>query len=125
MKAKIATRPLTEKEMEEYFSGNLSKEQAFDAAEYEDYHLDPHEEIAELNYSWFAYTVKPLDDCEGYFDPAQQELCIPAGNLDDDATILHEMIHLHEFVYDCVASFYHDMAFWGLYTTPYGQKYRS
>ena len=87
-----------------------------DAEEWEDYYLDPHDEIDYLDYAWFALTVKPLDDCGGYFDPEQQELCIPPESLDNDVAILHELIHLHEYVFDCAPSFYHDMAFWGLYT---------
>lgn len=96
----------------------LMKCQAYDedTKEWEDYYLDPPDEVAFFQYSWFALTVKPLDDCDGYFNPEKQELCIPPDALDDDPTILHEMIHLHEYVYDCAPRFCHDMAFWGLYT---------
>lgn len=97
---------------------NLMGCQAYDedAEGWEDYYLDPPEEIALFDFAWFALTVKPMDDCRGYFDQEQQELCISPDALDDDPTILHEMIHLHEYVYDCAQKYLHDMAFWGLYT---------
>lgn len=97
----------------------LMKCQAYDedAEEWEDYYLDPPDEVAFFNYAWFAYTVEPQDDCDGYFNPATQELCITPDYLDDDPTVLHEMIHLHEYVYDCAPGICHDMAFWGLYST--------
>lgn len=104
----------------------LMKCKAYDeeADVWEDYYLDPPDEVAFFNYAWFAYTVEPQDDCDGYFNPATQELCITPDYLDDDPTVLHEMIHLHEYVYDCAPSFVHDMAF-GAFTPPSGRRSRS
>lgn len=35
--------------------------------------------------------------------------------VDDDATILHELIHLHEYVINDLPMYFHDMVFWALY----------
>lgn len=52
----------------------------------------------------------------GYFDSKEQLLCISKECLDDDKIILHEMIHLHEFVLNVLPLFYHDTLPWALYT---------
>ena len=91
--------------------------QVCNKGEWKNYYLDAPDEIEYFDYSFFTFSVKPLsEDCVGYFFPAEQELCIASAFIGNDAAILHEMIHLHEFVLDCAPSFCHDMAFWGLYT---------
>ena len=51
----------------------------------------------------------------GAFDQNNQILYIAPEYLDDDVVILHEMIHLHEFVVNSTPMYYHDALIWGLY----------
>ena len=61
--------------------------------------------------------MEPLrSNYDGYFDSKEQLLCISKECLDDDRIILHEMIHLHEFVLNGLPLFYHDTLLWTLYT---------
>lgn len=57
------------------------------------------------------------DGVLGYFNPEKRELGVLAGEVESDCTILHELIHLHEAVFedDHVPRFFRDMLFWGLY----------
>ena len=62
------------------------------------------------------YIVKPLeDDCEGLFNTQDFSITIPPQNLNDQCTILHESIHLHETVIDQIPKFYHDILLLCLY----------
>ncbi len=72
-------------------------------------------ELEYFSYTFFHYKVEPLDYCGGFFDRSRQLLCVPPGALEDDVTILHEMIHLHESVINDLPMFYHDMLYWALY----------
>lgn len=74
-------------------------------------------ELKYFNYNYFRKKVESLqDNYAGYFDPKEQVLCISNKYLDEDRIILHEMIHLHEFVLNVLPSFYHDTVLWTLYT---------
>jgi len=72
------------------------------------------EEIETFNYSMFRYKAQEQDDCLGYFDHSNSLLCVPKNA--EDATIIHEMIHLHEDVYSDLPLFYRDIVLWALYT---------
>ena len=72
-------------------------------------------ELANFEYMWFHFKVEKLDDCDGMFRPADQTLIVTPKKLEDDCTILHELIHLHEFVINSLAMYIHDMVYWALY----------
>lgn len=73
------------------------------------------EELECFSYNFFKTKVKPLGIRGGYFDEKEQTLCISSENLENDSVILHEMIHLHEFVLNGLPLFYHDTLLWSLY----------
>ena len=72
-------------------------------------------EIDYFTYLWFHPRVEELDDCGGYFDEHEQVICLPPESIDDDRVVMHEMIHLHEFVINSQPMFFHDMLLWALY----------
>ena len=41
--------------------------------------------------------IEQLEECRGYFRPIDQLLVIGEAALGDDAVLLHEMIHLHQY----------------------------
>lgn len=65
-------------------------------------------------YSYFTYHVEDLSG-RGRFDMKNRSLTIDPAYLDDDSAVLHEMIHLHEFVINSLPTFYHDAIFYCLY----------
>ena len=69
-----------------------------------------------FTYFWFHPKVEELEGCNGYFNEAKQEICVSVDRLDDDRTLMHEMIHLHEFVINQLPMYFHDMLYWALYT---------
>ena len=72
-------------------------------------------EIDYFTYLWFHPRVEELDDCGGYFDEHEQVICLPPESIDDNRVVMHEMIHLHEFVINSQPMFFHDMLLWALY----------
>jgi len=42
--------------------------------------------------------VEELEGCCGYYNHQEQVLCVSPKYVDDDATVLHEMIHLFESI---------------------------
>lgn len=68
-----------------------------------------------FSYNFFKLKVESLKGCGGYFSEKEQILCISHENLDSDSVLLHEMIHLHEFVVNEEPLFYHDTLLWALY----------
>lgn len=78
--------------------------------------IDLPDELTCFSYTFFKRKVESLrNNYDGYFDSKEQLLCISKECLDDDV-ILHEMIHLHEFVINGLPLFYHDTLLWALYT---------
>lgn len=73
------------------------------------------DEIKYFSYNYFDVKVEPLEGCGGYFSKKVQLLCISKENIEKDNVILHEMIHLHEFVVNEQPLFYHDTLLWALY----------
>ena len=73
------------------------------------------EEITYFSYNNFDIRVKPMEKYGGYFDEEKRLLCISEIYARDDSVILHEMIHLHEFVLNGLPLFYHDVLLWVLY----------
>lgn len=74
------------------------------------------DELEFFSYNWFHYKVEELSDCGGYYRHGDQTLCVPPEALEDDKTILHEMIHLHENVINVYPLYYHDTLLWALYS---------
>ena len=73
------------------------------------------DELAYFSYSFFHFKVEPLEDCGGRFNRREQSITVPPEALKRDRTILHELIHLHEFVINGLPLYYHDMVYWALY----------
>lgn len=77
--------------------------------------LDRPDELQYFSLTFFHYKVDADIDCEGYFNRKDQLLCVHPRILDDVSVILHEMIHLHEFVVNELPLYYHDALYWSLY----------
>lgn len=77
--------------------------------------VDPPDELSYFSYTFFHFKVEPLDGCDGVFSHADQTLTVTSEALEDDSTILHELIHLHEFVINDLPMYFHDMVYWALY----------
>lgn len=73
------------------------------------------EEIEYLNYGSFTYHVKDLGKANGQFSGEDFSISISPNSIDDDSVILHELIHLHEFVIDLLPTFFHDAILFCLY----------
>ena len=71
------------------------------------------DELANFDYFNFYYKAEQPDDCDGYFDREKKILCASPDAA--DSTILHEMIHLHEFVINQLPMYWHDTLYWALY----------
>ena len=68
-----------------------------------------------FSYDWFSYRIEKMEAKCAYFDWLKQEIVISPEYANDDATILHELIHLHEFVIHDGPWFFHDALLWCLY----------
>lgn len=68
------------------------------------------DELEYFDYGNFGYSVTEYDnpDTVGRFDYEKQELSVSPSHLENDAVILHEMIHMHECVINELPLFYHD-----------------
>ena len=71
------------------------------------------EELLYFDYSGFIYKAEELDNYSGVFNQEDQILCTSPNA--EDSTVLHEMIHLHEFVINELPMYWHDMLYWALY----------
>ena len=77
--------------------------------------LELPDEIGYFSYTFFHFKVEPLKGCDGVFNHADQTMTVKPDVLENDRTILHEMIHLHEFVINDLPMYFHDMVYWALY----------
>ena len=68
-----------------------------------------------MGHSLFLYKVEPSSHYRGYYDPKKQLLCVSPEALEDDKTILHEMIHMYESIINDLPLYFHDMLYWSLY----------
>lgn len=74
------------------------------------------EELEYFSYGFFDFHVAKIDGGSlGCFNSKEQSMTIDPDHLHDEPTILHEMIHLHEFVLNELPMFYHDAYFYCLY----------
>lgn len=83
--------------------------------DFKDDMFSPPDQLDNFEYLWFHFKVEELDDCGGMFDEDNQTLTVTPATLEDEITILHELIHLHEFVINDLSMGFHDMVFWALY----------
>lgn len=77
--------------------------------------MSTQEEIECFEYYHYYYSVEPLEDCDAYYNHGELTLCVLPEALNEDSTILHEMIHLHEALINDLPLYYHDMIIWALY----------
>lgn len=72
------------------------------------------DELTCFSYTFFHYSIQPLKKgYYGVFNTRSQTLTVSSEPT--DSTILHEMIHMHEFVINELPMFYHDTLYWALY----------
>ena len=77
---------------------------------------DNYNKLEYFSLDWFWFKVEELNDNKlGCFNCLEQSLTITPKELESNSTILHEMIHLHEYVIDELPLYYHDVVFWCLY----------
>ena len=91
------------------------KSKSQDSDEWVDDEIDLPHELAYFSYTFFHFKVEQMEDCDGAFSHDDQALTVTPQALANDSTILHEMIHLHEYVINDLPLFYHDMVYWALY----------
>ncbi|MCD8366543.1 MAG: hypothetical protein LUC48_00735 [Clostridiales bacterium] len=73
-------------------------------------------QLTAFSYQFFDFRVEKIDGgFLGGFNSKEQSVRIDPDYLRDEPTILHEMIHLHEFVLNELPMFYHDAYFYCLY----------
>ena len=77
--------------------------------------VDLPDQLAYFSYTFFLYKIAEQNGSYGYFDPSEQLICVIPEKTEDDIVILHEMIHLHEYVLNDLPMYYHDMVYWALY----------
>lgn len=73
------------------------------------------DELEDYCYTSFLFKVEPLDGCNGVYNYADQTLTVTPEALENDSTILHEMIHMYEFAINDLPMYFHDMVYWALY----------
>ena len=81
----------------------------------DDYVIIP-DGIHYFSYEYFYYRVRTLK--EPYlacFNHKSYSLTVDSRHLDDDFPVLHEMIHMHEFVLDIYPQYYRDAVTFCLY----------
>ena len=71
------------------------------------------DELEYFSYTWFRYKVEKQEGLSGSFNHLTSVLTVEPDA--DDSTILHEMIHLHEFLINDQPMYFHDMLYWALY----------
>lgn len=78
--------------------------------------IDLPDAIKYFAFNFFTYHVKALDNgFAGQFNCKDYSLTVAPEYLTDDSVILHEMIHMYEFVLNLFPLFYHDAVLWCLY----------
>ena len=66
-------------------------------------------------YGYFTNHVRELGGPSGRFIPGEYRLELAPEYLDAEHVILHEMIHLHEYMINSFPTYYHDAVLWCLY----------
>lgn len=69
-----------------------------------------------FSYDWFAVECKELEKGKlASFSSLTQTIAVDPKHINNESVILHEMIHLHEYVIDNLPLFYHDAILYCLY----------
>ena len=68
-----------------------------------------------FSYSYFTYHIADLGVAAGGFNDEAFTLTVAPDHANDDVVILHEMIHLHEFVLEILPMYFHDAVLFCLY----------
>ena len=84
-----------------------------DDGEWFDTSMSLPDELEYFSYTWFRYKVEKQEGLSGSFNHLTSVLTVEPDA--DDSTILHEMIHLHEFLINDQPMYFHDMLYWALY----------
>ncbi len=71
------------------------------------------DELEYFDYCRFRFKAEKPNDCNGFFDRKEKVVCVPPDA--EDSTVLHEMIHLHEFIINEIPMYWHDILYWALY----------
>ena len=77
--------------------------------------LDLPDELRYFDYNYCLTKIEEIQGALGSYNSAEQIICICPENANNDGTLLHEMIHLHEHVIDELPKYFHDVVFWVLY----------
>lgn len=83
--------------------------------EWHDDILDRPDELQYFSLTFFHYKVDADIDHGGYFNSKDQVLCVQPHLVDDASVVLHELIHLYEFVVNELPLYFHDALYWSLY----------
>lgn len=73
------------------------------------------EPLKYFSYTFFTYHMADLNGYGGKFDMQDRTLTVDLSNFGNDPVLLHEMIHLHEFVINDLPMIYHDAVLYCLY----------
>ena len=73
------------------------------------------EELEHFTFAWIKVIVSDIPGHGGCFNEKDQELTIPKESINDDKVLLHEMIHIYEYVINSLPCFYRDALYWALY----------
>ena len=74
-----------------------------------------YDHITNFSTSWFTIKVEELTGCAAYYSKSEQQIHISTKFVDNDVILLHEMIHLFEFMINDLPLHYHDMLYWAIY----------
>lgn len=91
------------------------KTKSFESDEWADADIPLPEELEYFSYSFFTFYVRELGGYLGEFSHLDYSLTVDTNSLKNNSVILHEMIHLHEFVINRLPLFYHDAIIYCLY----------
>ena len=91
------------------------KSKAMNSNEWIDDEVSLPEVLDYFSYAFFHFKVDKLEDSDGVFNHIEQSITISTEKLGNDSVILHELIHLHEFVINELPIYFHDMVYWALY----------
>jgi len=74
-------------------------------------------QLSRFSYDYFRFKVLSDGDKSEmpYYCHGDQELCVRQEDLDNDSTILHELIHLHLSCFLELPQHFSDIYFWALY----------
>lgn len=92
------------------------KSKSMDSDEWQDDYVSLPDELEYFNPNWFHTEIADLGEgaC-GQFDREKQTITIAPDCVDEDSHLLHEIIHLYEYIVNELPLYYHDMLIMALY----------